>query len=160
MLKIKQFILKTKILRWIPAFLVMAVIFYMSAKTGVESKEQSAGLARMILRLLGLGDETIGVLIRILRKGAHFSLFAALGMSVYFAHYGYRIKKVKTFLICVCFCLCYAVSDEFHQSLVPQRGPLVTDVIIDFSGSLFGSGAAMLIYILTEKFKFSRRHKK
>lgn len=160
MLKIKQFVLKNKILRWIPAIIVMAVIFYMSGKTGGESKAQSEGLAKLILDFLGIDYLMIKPLIRVLRKGAHFLLFAALGASIFYALYGYKLKKRQIFLISVCFCLGYAASDELHQSFVPGRGPLIRDVFIDFSGSLFGSGIVMLIYILKEKGKFLRRHRR
>ena len=156
MLKIKQFVLKNKILRWLPAVLVMMVIFSLSAKTGGESKAQSAGLARLILSFFGLSESVRDVLIVILRKGAHFSLFALLGASVLYALFGYKIKRSRAFLICILICLVYAASDELHQSLVPGRGPLIRDVVIDFSGSLSGSGATMLIYKLKEKIKFSK----
>ncbi len=154
MLKVKKFILKSKILRWIPAILVMALIFYMSSKTGGESKAQSAGIARIILDFFGIDESKIRPLIVILRKSAHFFLFAALGVSVFYALCGYKIKSAKIFLVCASLCLSYAISDEFHQSLVPGRGPLVTDVFIDFSGSLFGSGIAMLIYKLKKTDNF------
>ena len=32
----------------------------------------------------------------------------------------------------------YAVSDEFHQSFVPTRPPLVSDVFIDTAGGAIG----------------------
>ena len=35
-------------------------------------------------------------------------------------------------------CLFYAVTDEFHQSFVPGRGSLVSDVLVDFGGTLIG----------------------
>jgi hypothetical protein len=34
------------------------------------------------------------------------------------------------------FCLAYAVSDEWHQSFVPRRGPSAVDVLIDGLGAL------------------------
>ena len=34
------------------------------------------------------------------------------------------------------FCLAYAVSDEWHQSFVPGRGPSPVDVLIDGLGAL------------------------
>ena len=39
----------------------------------------------------------------------------------------------------------YAMSDEFHQYFIPGRAALVTDVMIDSIGGLFGM---MIIWFL------------
>ncbi|MDP3998292.1 MAG: VanZ family protein, partial [bacterium] len=44
----------------------------------------------------------------------------------------------RFFLITFLFLLAYAISDEFHQSLVPGREPKIRDVIIDAAGGILG----------------------
>lgn len=107
---------------------------------------QSTGLTDKILKFLNLDRECFKALEAFLRKLAHFSLFALLGMSVFYALCGHEIKITTAFLLGICICLIYAISDELHQGLVPGRAPQITDVFIDFSGSLFGSVAGIVIY--------------
>ena len=41
----------------------------------------------------------------------------------------------------------YAMTDEWHQSFVPGRGPAIHDVILDSSGALLGALAAWRVYL-------------
>ena len=49
-------------------------------------------------------------------------------------------KKVLFVLLLCCF---YAITDEWHQSFVPGRGPEVRDVIMDTLGSSMGMGIGL-----------------
>lgn len=46
----------------------------------------------------------------------------------------------------------YAVTDEFHQSFVPGRGPQAKDVLIDFAGGIIG---AFILYLIIKKLRKS-----
>lgn len=44
------------------------------------------------------------------------------------------IPKKNTLLAAILLTLLYAISDEYHQTLVPTREGKLRDVIIDFAG--------------------------
>lgn len=70
----------------------------------------------------------------LVRKLAHFAEFAALGFCL--AWRGGMLGKAQkqTF----CFGMVAAAIDETIQCFVPDRGPRVTDVLLDSSGVLTG----------------------
>lgn len=70
-----------------------------------------------------------------IRKGAHFLSYFIMGFS-YIYSFHYKMKnKIKATAVTFFICACYAIFDEFHQSLTPSRTPLLEDVILDISGS-------------------------
>ena len=70
----------------------------------------------------------------LLRKFAHFSEFAALGLLLSWLFGMLRKKKFWPFL-CGFLTAC---TDETIQRFVPQRGPSVWDVLLDTGGVLVG----------------------
>ncbi len=78
----------------------------------------------------------------VIRKCAHFTEYAVLGMIAWRAiHYDTSqtvANSARSFRLAILFCALYASSDEFHQSFVPDRQPAVTDVMIDTSGAACG----------------------
>jgi len=87
------------------------------------------------------------------RKGAHFSEFAVLGILSFLLvkSYGFSLK------ICVfsalSYCLIFAVCDEIHQLFVDGRAGKITDVCIDFFGSLVGVILLWIFYLQKNKKK-------
>ena len=73
----------------------------------------------------------------ILRKIAHVTEFFILTFFLYRAFKGsFDIGVFQLFIYPAALSFLYAVSDEFHQSLVPGRSPAVRDVFIDTIGIL------------------------
>lgn len=73
-----------------------------------------------------------------IRKGAHFLSYFIMGFSYIYA-LNYKMRgKITALFITIIICVGYASFDEFHQSLTPDRTPLVGDVILDSVGSLTG----------------------
>lgn len=70
----------------------------------------------------------------ILRKLAHFTEFAGLGMCLAWLHGMLRKGKICPFLWGVL----AAAADETIQCFVPERGPGIKDVCIDSAGVLTG----------------------
>ena len=70
----------------------------------------------------------------LLRKLAHFTEFAALGMCLAWLHGMLQKGKFRPFLWGVL----AAAADETIQCFVPERGPGVKDVCIDAAGVLTG----------------------
>ncbi|MCG3205266.1 MAG: hypothetical protein KCHDKBKB_01985 [Elusimicrobia bacterium] len=114
---------------WAPVFLWASLIFYVSHIPGLQS-----------------GFEVWDTL---LRKCAHvfefavltFLLLRALGQTARFQ------SKKYLYVWSGLLALLYAMSDEWHQSFVPGRGPSGWDVLID------SVGIALVLYIHAKRMK-------
>ena len=75
----------------------------------------------------------------ITRKAAHLFVFAVLALLMTSAASAFKLPRpaVVGFLIAAA----YGGLDEFHQSFVVGRSPLITDVLIDATGALIGVAA-------------------
>tara|TARA_Y100000310_G_scaffold252325_1_gene259012 strand:- start:264 stop:623 length:360 start_codon:yes stop_codon:yes gene_type:complete len=100
-----------KILRFIPSLLWMSFIFFLSAQstTGIGQTKTSRFL---------------------ILKTFHLIEYATLYILFYFS---LRRKKPAMLLSYL-----YALSDEFHQTLVPGREGKITDTFIDLFGIVIG----------------------
>lgn len=75
-----------------------------------------------------------------LRKGAHMFEYAVLFLLVRRALAATtRLSRGACVSTAVALTVLYAVSDEFHQSFVPNRGASALDVMIDAVGVLAGT---------------------
>lgn len=107
--------------RWIyaiPAVMWAGLIFYLSAQPS-----------------LGVG----GPWDTLLRKGAHFTVFAVLTGLIYVAWKAGRVRlleteKMRAIIGAIVISALYAVSDELHQAFVPARQPAIFDLLIDGLG--------------------------
>ena len=129
----------------------MAMIFHFSAASKEESGEHSAGVTRLVMRLLypdfeELAPETQQAVMqgahKFVRKAAHFCEFALLGLlsaglMLFISRYLKRLRVYLTWFSPIIFTLLYAIFDEVHQKF-SGRGSRATDVLIDFSGALCG----------------------
>lgn len=129
----------------------MAVIFLLSSADRVESGETSAGVTRFLLETFhphyhdlpeARQDALLVSAHKFVRKAAHFCEFALLGflsagLLLWLSARKPSMKPRKTWLYPAAFALLYAASDEIHQ-MFTDRGPRVTDVLIDFAGACFG----------------------
>lgn len=109
----------------------MLVIFYLSS----EGHDASSGRSDEIVNALKQYVATVPTdfLTFLTRKAAHTIAYLILGIFMFQVVSAYRAGplKVRTVLFSIGFVLLYAISDEFHQSFVPGRAPMVTDVLID-----------------------------
>lgn len=139
---------------------LMAFIFYMSSQNGAESSDFSATVVKFFAKIFVSDFELLSIEEQatiissfqfIVRKGAHFSIYAILGGLSYLSVVTYnRIPFKLRSVISGCICLVYSISDEFHQSFVPGRSGEIRDVCIDLCGSL------LAIIFLTLIFKYSK----
>jgi VanZ family protein len=84
-----------------------------------------------------------------IRKVAHFLQYAMLGMLLFLSN----PKSGKRWLYPPLFWgLTIALLDECLQLLVPGRAGMVQDVLLDFSGVIFGIGAGYLLQLLWRYF--------
>lgn len=147
--------MKQKILRIIPYFttaFIMALIFFFSSQTSEESSALSAGLTRSIIDFfMGNAPEAeklrcLDMLHHLIRKCAHFVLYASLGFSA--SGIFTEKKKIHMWLGAVVLCLVYAVTDELHQMAVEGRAPMLGDVLIDTAGGACGAAVFILIVVI------------
>jgi len=75
----------------------------------------------------------------LVRKGAHALEYIILAILIAntFWQFGIRNKNVIVYVLFIT--LFYAVLDEFHQSFVSRRTSEVGDILLDFSGAIFGT---------------------
>lgn len=146
---------------------LMAFIFCMSAQDADTSSDTSRGVITFFAKIFIKDFETLSNEIQdgiisswqfFVRKGAHFSIYAVLGIFALLSLVTYKsIPLVHRFISSALICLAYSVSDEIHQSFVPGRSCELRDVCIDFCGSLLAITVLTLI-VKYSKLKFIRNN--
>ena len=90
-----------------------------------------------------------------IRKLAHFSLYTVVGFLLMSLLSTYKFKHKNRIYISFGIGLMYAISDEIHQSFIPERTPMISDVCIDTCGVITG-----IIILLVIQFIWYRIFKK
>ena len=96
------------------------------------------------------------ILTPIVRKCAHLSIYALLGIFTINFTYTIENNNTKTVICSLVFCILYATTDEIHQYFILGRSAEFRDVVIDSLGALAGmlfviSIAAMNKRIIKQK---------
>jgi VanZ family protein len=80
-------------------------------------------------------------------KTAHSLVYSILGLSMFRALAGGRIKAltIPNAVLAVLLSTLYGVSDELHQMFVPGRMADWADIVADAVGAMYGVGAALLV---------------
>lgn len=132
---------KIAVLSYIAVIFWMAVIFYLSGQVATESKHLSSGITEWLIRML---DKILWFSIDVesfhhmVRKNAHFTLYLILAIAVVNAVRRSDVYGFKGYIIALCICIFYAISDEYHQLFIPGRSGELRDVFIDGAGSILG----------------------
>lgn len=161
----KPHLILKRVIAYLFTLLVMASIFYFSDQPATKSKKTSSSITKKIVSVVTKNKklpakkkkELESKWEKAIRKIAHFSLFALLGICAFISASLTFIKKGSHFiqkdaLISLVFCLLYAISDEFHQTFVAGRSGQITDVLIDLSGSLVGILiTSSILYLINRK---------
>ena len=133
-----------QLLKCIPMVLVMIGIFAFSCMQGEESGNTSRGFLMTLVHIVegithkDFTAESLEAWHHVIRKGAHFTEYAVLGMTVVFAFWE-KLKKAKRIIpVAWGICAFYAATDEFHQHFVANRVGSVSDVLLDSAGALTG----------------------
>ncbi len=156
--------------RWIPAIIVMLIIFLFSAqpyeqqtlKPEIEKNVSQSVIAEFFdgitfsyggheVSLQSLGGA--GIVEFFIRKAAHFSIYGLLGFLLVYALNSSR--NGRGFFGAVLISFLYACSDELHQLLTPDRTPLFQDVLLDTAGAACGA----LLMLLLRSWRQRRRLK-
>ena len=125
---------------WFPVFLWALLIFFFS--TDLFSSANTAGAFEPILQQLfpQLTADHIERIHAVFRKLGHFTEYFVLGGLLWRALRSQDAARTRArrLVLSLAITVIYAVSDEWHQSLVPSRTASVIDVLIDTIGGLCG----------------------
>ena len=128
----------------------LLVIWGNSLLPGSVSGEISGGLAALLTRILDVFGGNGELL---LRKAAHFSEFACLGLLLGWLFGLLKQKGIHRFTLPLLVGILCAMTDEPIQVFVPQRGPSVIDVWIDTAGIAAGIGILLFGQTICHKRK-------
>ncbi|HCM13143.1 MAG TPA: hypothetical protein DHW85_08175, partial [Lachnospiraceae bacterium] len=128
-------------LSWLPAAIIMIIIFLFSAKPAVSSAESSRTIANAVLNIAENfmdpaqwqedRDNVLDTVDHIVRKTAHFMEYAILASAIELHYWITKRKGIRFILLSILFSFLYAATDEFHQLFVPGRSGEFKDVMID-----------------------------
>nr|WP_294529484.1 VanZ family protein [uncultured Blautia sp.] len=144
----KLIITLLKPLSFLPAILMMYVIYSFSAQTGevsgqlsykvsysiVETKNQLLNENKSSAELAASAD----AIHFYVRKAGHMTEYFLLAVAISFPLYVYGVRGIWLVILAGIICVGFAGLDEYHQSFVADRGPSVRDVGIDSIGAFIG----------------------
>ena len=146
-----------KIITFILIVLWMILVFYLSNQVANESSQLSGGLTRKILEVLHMLDgktiEEQAIIETIIRKLAHFSLYAIGGIIIFLHVNLYEITEKRKVITSWTIGTAYAITDEIHQLFVPGRSGEIRDVFIDSLGIIIGIIIIRLIFKMIKRGK-------
>ena len=137
---------RVQILFLILTIAIMCTVFYLSSQDAESSSDTSSLLTKLAVKLLypqydsesdDIKREMWSKASFIVRKLAHFSIYAALGFCASVTVWKRKLISAKNSGVIV-FGFLYAVSDEFHQSFVKGRSCEFRDMMIDTCGVTVG----------------------
>lgn len=88
----------------------------------------------------------------IIRKSAHFFEYGLLAALLAIDFYLFKQSMLNLVIYSLFITLLCAVGDEFYQSFI-GRGSTVRDIVIDFSGALFGIACVGVVLGLIKSLK-------
>ncbi len=131
-------------------------IFYNSSLVASESSRNSGVIVTFILEKLACFGIDIDrhIMTVIVRKSAHTIEFFIqglfMGLSYYFSKNYYPSKIINILFLG----LLTAATDELIQGFVPGRGAMVSDIFIDYIGTIL---AICFVYVIFRLKRRSRR---
>ncbi len=161
---------KKKILVTVPAAVLLLALYVLIFGFSAQDGERSGSLSQMIsekcvelLNSLSGRNWTEGFMRDLaayfehpLRKLAHFSEYACMGILLYILWSQWIRKGRKLYLLIVLWVFCSAGLDEFHQLFVPGRYGSFADVLLDTCGGAFGMLLCAVMARLTACFQRRR----
>ena len=137
------------------AILWMRVLFFFSGQNADESGSLSGFVTQLVLRVLTFLRMPPSDLEHVLRKLAHFFIFAVEGFLL---RMGLSLIRTpgRRFLLASFVCAPLAVFNELHELTSEGRSCSPVDMAIDFSGALAGILFASLFCLLLARWR--KRH--
>jgi VanZ family protein len=129
------------VVNWGPVILWMILIFTFSTES-FSSGKSTPFLAPLLADLLPHGlARHMETIVYLIRKLSHWSEYFILGILLMRALKAQipRQPALRRMLWSILLATLYAVTDEYHQTLVPGRSANLLDVVIDSFGALCGT---------------------
>src|SRR5699024_4908630 len=139
-----------KLISWIPIFVWMALIFYLSHKPASSSNELSTAVMVVFIHTISTFIPihlNLCIFHHFFLKISYFFLYFMIGLLVINALKRHVSIKWKFVALSLIICILYAISDEVHQLFILGRSGEMRDVFIDSTGSATG----IAVYILLSK---------
>ena len=146
--------------------LLYLLIFAFSGQDGEESGSLSSMISEKCAELLNaisgkhwtqnVIDSMAAYFEHPIRKLAHFSEYACMGVLLYGVWRPWKERNRKLYLLIVLWVFVSAGADEFHQLFVPGRYGCFADVVLDICGGAFG----LLVCVCVEKIVRRRKQKR
>ena len=159
-----------KPLSFLPAIVVMVMIFRFSGQEGADSSALSYKVSKVIVEVAdevldkNLTEEQIGIYAEkyqyYVRKLAHFAEYFILVVSVSFPLYVCGMRGFPLVVFAGAFCIGFACLDEYHQSFVAGRVASKKDVVIDSCGAFLGIIVTRMVGFIGRKTIFAPLAKK
>ena len=137
----------------IAALVFTGFIFYNSSLPAPASDETSYFFVNLVSGINAFLDKPVPLeeMNHYIRKTAHFTEFAALGMSLILLLREYRLPQAAKWAWAIG--TFYAGTDELHQYFNGTRTPSLRDVAIDSAGVVFGVMVMILLWYLIRQIK-------
>lgn len=128
-----------------------------SEKSGSTSQKVTEAITKDIKSIQKLNKnekaKVIDKIEDVIRKIAHFSLYALVGFLLMALFSTYNINEKNKIISTIIIGAIYAISDEFHQSFISGRSGQVSDVFLDTLGVTVGGLFILLIIKTVKKFR-------
>ena len=147
---------RTKPRLWINSGLIIGILCFIwgnSLLPGEDSGNLSGFVGMILQKLLPFLDLQSEIGLHLLRKAAHFSEFAALGMSLAWLFGMLSKQRFLSLALPLLSGAGAAAIDETIQLFSPNRGPSIKDVGIDTAGVITGIAVLTLLHFLYKRMK-------
>ena len=142
-------------LRFLPAILWLAVIFFLSSQTGEQTAAISLAIARWLARLFpGVSLTSLHLA---LRKAAHIGVYFVEGALLFPALRRTLRGAGKGFAATLVLCALIAAADEAHKALIPGRHCSWDEAGLNVLGAFLGAGAVLIAGALRARRKKAER---
>jgi len=130
------------------------IILRFSYAPGDISTKQSVIVSKYIINFveetlsvdLDLDESQFKQFVGFVRKAAHFIFYALLGFFIYSLALVWRKSSFKPALYSFLAVVILASMDELIQYFIPGRVALISDVLLDSAGCIFGMLIVRLMY--------------
>ncbi len=146
---------RLSIILWIAAAVWCAALFLLSGQDGAESGALSLRFTRLVLRLFPGLPYSEAALEPLLRKCAHFAIFALEGMLLGGALMTCMRRRALGGLFAMLACALIAALNELHQTFSAGRSCELRDALIDSLGGI--AGVLLAAAVLWLGLGFARR---
>ena len=145
------------ILFWALAVGWIAVLFFFSGQNAADSSALSGWFVDFVRKLFPFNRIPADQLTYVVRKLAHFCIFALEGFLLCLAMTQSFRDRSAGAVLSVIACTALAAANELHQMFSEGRSCEGRDVLIDIGGALLGIAAAMLLLRLIRRWRRARR---